>query len=173
MIDKNKVIGEVNDTLTLLESVVEKFDTTTFNQVPFADSWTPAQVVQHLILCNNGLGYVLQNDCQPTERAVDELIPGLRTDFLNFSIKMNAPEQVVPLAADYEQSILLGQLKSIKNEVLTAINHIDLTETCLAFKVPGAGLFTQYEVVYFIVFHTQRHIHQLQQMLQQHTFVND
>jgi hypothetical protein len=114
MIDKNKVMSEVNDTFTLLENVVEKFDSISFNQVPFADSWTPAQVVQHLILCNNGLGYVLQNDCQPTERAIDELIPGLRADFLNFNIKMNAPQQVVPLAADYEQSILLGQLKSIK-----------------------------------------------------------
>jgi hypothetical protein len=46
-----------------------------------------------------------------------------------------------------------------------AVQTLDLTSTCLGFELPGFGKFTRLEWGNFILYHTQRHMHQMKNIL--------
>jgi hypothetical protein len=79
---------------------------------------------------------------------------------------MKSPDFVVPPDTSYNKEELLHSLEDIKAKIKQAIETLDLTKTCLAFELPVYGFLTRLEAVYFILYHTQRHIHQLKNIHQ-------
>lgn len=69
--------------------------------------------------------------------------------------------------AYYEKAYLLGALQDIKAGLDHAVTTLDLTKTCLAFELPVFGYLTRLEAIYFVIYHTQRHLHQLKNIYQQ------
>lgn len=55
------ILLDTDRTLTTLLQVVSSFDEEELNKIPFSDSWTAGQVVQHLILANTGFIEVMQH----------------------------------------------------------------------------------------------------------------
>ena len=50
------------------------------------------------------------------------------------------------------------------DKMIEAIKTLNLSETCTAFELPGFGEFTRAEWIYFAMYHTQRHTHQLKKI---------
>ncbi len=162
--NKQAIIGDFNHTFVALEDAIGLFNAEEFNEVPFKDSWTPAQVVQHVILANGNFAAVLRGTTKETTKAVDENIAKLKAIFLNFELKMKSPEFILPNAEHHGQEEQLNIIKGIKNDCIKAIEELDLTETCLDFELPTFGFLTRLEAIYFVIFHTQRHTRQLQEI---------
>lgn len=163
--NKEIVLADFNQTFNELEQLINAFSYDTFNQVPFEGSWTPGQVVQHIILASSGFVQVLNGEVATTERAIDELVPRIKADFLNFEIKFNSPDFILPESKDYDKDRQLAKVNHIKHEIADSIPALELDKTCLTFELPGYGKLTQLEAIYFVIYHTQRHIHQLKKIL--------
>jgi len=142
--------------------LVSSFDENVFNTIPFEGSWTAAQVAEHINLSNSGMTKIIEGPVKDTERSPDKLIAGIKESFLNFSIKMRSPDFVVPGSKSYLKDHLLDSLKKAKTDLTTASEHADLTKTCMEFEFPQLGYLTRMEIISFVLFHTQRHTHQLQ-----------
>lgn len=135
------------------------------NTVPFEGSWTPGQLGDHLFK-SYGLFSVLKGKTEPTTRPVDEKIGPVKDVFLNFDIKMQSPDFIVPGTGHFDKTILLTGLNKRINGIKDFIqSKEDLTLTCLDFELPNAGTLTRTEWIQFMTVHTVRHVNQLKKIV--------
>ena len=155
----------IDATLSELLEMISSFDDQQFNIVLAKDSWTAGQVAQHLVLSISGFVELLKGPTQKTNRKPDEQVEKIKTDFLNFSIKMKSPDAIVPEKKEYNKEDLTKILKGLKVDLEDIIETSDLDKTCTAFELPGGmGYLTRQEGLAFVLYHTQRHIHQLRKI---------
>ncbi|WP_164849855.1 DinB family protein [Mucilaginibacter limnophilus] len=161
---KTKLLDELSGTLQSFIDEAALFNNQEFNSVPYPGSWTPGQCAQHIRMSASGFNDVLNGRVTDTNREPDAGVEQIKAQFLNFDLKMQSPDFVVPEEKAYDQEEMIQALKVIRENVLNSVQSLDLDKTCISFKVPGAGWFTRFEAASFVLYHTQRHVHQLKKM---------
>jgi hypothetical protein len=156
-----KVIREADETLSALENVFSRFDAPQINEVPFEGSWTAGQLAEHMVLSNSGFLQVINGQVAETDKPADLMVGEIKKDFLNFNVKYDSPKVIYPEDKVYDQSAQLELLKQIRKGISDAATGLDLTKTCTSYELPGYGFLTRLEAIYFVIYHTQRHVHQL------------
>lgn len=164
---KEEILTALNASFSALQNTALRFDHKTFNEKPTMNSWSPAQVVQHLVLAGSGVDKVLTGNTRPTEGKGDKQVAAIKELLLDFNLKLQAPAFIVPANEPYEREKLLSQLNTIEQSVAKLIPKLDLSATCMDFELPVYGHLTRMEAIYFMIYHTQRHTHQLHHMLEQ------
>jgi hypothetical protein len=159
IMDVNSLNTQVEQTGGAIVGELNLFSEQQLNTVPFEGSWTGGQVAEHLLM-SGGVVEVVFGRTAPTERAPDEKVPMLRI-FLDFSIKMQTPDFIVPSDGFHAKQPLIDKLGENWARIREAVGSLDLTETCLDFEMPSVGHLTRLEWISFHVFHTKRHLHQL------------
>lgn len=155
----DNILTALQTTKADLNVVISSISDDNFNVVPFKDSWTAAQVAEH-ILKATGNG-VIYGNTKPTERDPDEKKTETAKLFLNMDIKMKAPDFILPSDKKHTKPALLSTLNNNFSKLIDAAKTLDLSLTCTDFVIPGFGEFTRSEFIWFFIFHTQRHIYQL------------
>jgi hypothetical protein len=161
---KEELIADIEQTINWL---AKSIDPETYNIIPFEGSWTAGEVVEHITMVGTGFDYLLNGATEATTRPVDELVARIKTMFLNFDGKSIAAANVTPARGNYNLQEHLNKLESIKLAIINDINTLDMNMTCLSFDIPTFGHLTRLEAVYFFLFHTKRHVHQLQNIINQ------
>jgi hypothetical protein len=164
--DKEQIISDIDQTFNTILLLISGMDDEFINLIPFETSWTAGQVAQHIIISGSGFADILYGAVEKTKREYDAIKLAIKSDFLNFDIKMTSPDFIVPPAIRYNKADLVSNLTHIKTALTNAVNSLNLRMTCLSFDV-GYGYFTRYEAIYFVIYHTQRHIHQLKNIIKQ------
>jgi hypothetical protein len=154
-----EILKDLDDTSSELLQIIQSFDQEQFNTIPFEGSWTAGQTAEHLLKSN--ISKLLHGNMEETERQPDEKIQKIKDIFLNFDIKMTAPGFNTPSIENQDKGKILASLTDAYKEAEEAAAALDLSETCLDFELPRLGRLTRLEWIYFMIFHTQRHIHQL------------
>lgn len=152
-----------DQTMRELILILEEFSTSELNEIPFSGSWTAGQVADHLYR-SYAVIHTLNGNIVPANRAADEKISGIKDLFLNFNIKMNSPEGIIPSTEFIEKENLITGLKDRISQIRDLIARKDLSLVCTDFAIPEYGPFTRLEWVYFTIYHTQRHLKQLEQI---------
>lgn len=158
---EKELYAEMDSTQTALLQAVSSFEQEQVDMVPFEDSWTAGQVAEHMILANSGFVELINGPARPTQRRHDQMAEGIKTAFLDFQTKMKSPEFVRPVRSVHQKEELLKKMEKIKEELLNAVSGADLVKTCTAFEIPSLGHLTRLEALYFVLYHTQRHVRQL------------
>ncbi|MBL7710588.1 MAG: DinB family protein [Chitinophagaceae bacterium] len=131
------------------------------NMVPFEGSWTIAQVADHITLSNTSIAKALSLAGTPINRAADERAGELEDIFLDFSKKYKAPGFIIPTQDVYEKEELINQLE----QSFTAIKEASSTDLAVLINHPAFGDISKLEILYFVWFHTQRHLQQVKNIL--------
>lgn len=160
---------KITETFEQLYKILSSLSETELNTVPYEGSWTAGQVLQHLILASSGYPEMCSGPTEKTTREPDEKVKDIAALFLNFTIKMQAPEFIIPLDKKYNKNSLTLSLQKIEEELLHVSKTYDLTLTCLNSEIPTFGKFTIYEWINFSLIHIQRHIKQLNTICQEVT----
>lgn len=161
-----EILSEFNTTSGILLELLSGISQQQLNEVPFEGSWTAGQVGHHL-LKSYGIVSILGGKTVETDRPVNEKIIGIRELFSDHTIKMESPSFIIPTDKWIEKEKLLNGLAEKINDVRSFVeNNHDLSFTCLDFELPGAGSLTQSEWIQFISIHTQRHIRQLNNIIE-------
>ena len=147
-----------SDFLMLLSSVNEK----DVNLVPFEDSWTVAQLATHVTKSNKAIVQALQMQGKPCNRNADERTDELKKTFLDFTIKFNSPDFIVPENKDYKKEAVVQQLENSIEQLKQLRTKANLYEIIM---LPAFGEITKFEILYFVLVHTQRHLRQLKNIL--------
>jgi hypothetical protein len=136
------------------------------NAVPYEGSWTAAQLGDHLYK-SYGIATVLNGKTEPTTRPVEEKVEGIKGVFLNFDIRMQSPEFIVPDNGPFDKTILLGGLTKRIHSIKEYIkNTNDLSVTYVDFELPRMGTLTGMEWIQFMTMHTIRHVRQLKRIVE-------
>lgn len=163
--DQRKMLqAEFNTVVDELVQAVSRFDPEQLNRVPFEGSWTAGQVAEHLYLSNTGFAQLLNGPAGDTERAPDEWVERIKADFMDFNQKAKSPEFVLPRQNYHYKEDLFNGLEEVKSLITTAIQTLDLDKTCLMFELPVCGYLTRLEALTFVIYHSKRHLHQLNEI---------
>jgi hypothetical protein len=147
-----------------LLTTIASFREEDINAIAFEGSWTAGQVGEHVYKSISGISHSLQGAVKKTERDPGEKIKAIENIFMDFSTKLKSPDFIKPSELPHDKTLLLRCLTLITSEVNHQITSQDMSVTCLQPILPGFGDLTRLELSYFIVFHTQRHIHQLKEI---------
>lgn len=152
------IIADIQHTAADLLQALSRFTEANIDRVPFEGSWSGGQVAEHLLLSCSPEG--LYGPVQPTERDPDEKIALIKGIFLDFDAKYSSPGFIIPRQQHHEQAALVQQLTANWQVIEKAAGTLDLTAS-VSFDLPGFGILTRLELVYLMVYHTQRHTRQL------------
>lgn len=162
--NKNELITQGRQTCTTLLETLEQFTPESFNKIPPQGGWTPGQIAEHLLL-SAGVAEAITGKTEPSKRPADQHIDTLAAIFLDFAVKLQSPDFIVPEAKDYDQQEMIYRLKTVWTKLKEAVRLLDLSVLCVDFEFPGLGPLTRQEWIWFYVFHTQRHNRQFQGLL--------
>ncbi len=151
-----------NHTARELQETIASFSDETFNRVPFEGSWTPAQVADHVAKSLLGVAHALIGQHKRTEREADKYVEPLKAAFLNFNLKMKSQDFVLPDKGPMEKGALQKRLNESTGKISEVAGTLDLSLTCTSLLMPQLGELTRWEWINFALVHTQRHIHQLE-----------
>ena len=160
---------EAGQTFVELIEILGSLEDNELNKVPFEGSWTAGQVVQHVILSAEGFVHLLNGPTIDSQRDPEASIPMIKDIFLNFSTKMKSPDSIDPEEKDYSKMDLINTLNTIKLRFLKSITTLDISKVCTLYEIPSMGHISRAEAIIFATVHTQRHIHQLKNILKQLT----
>ncbi|OXA78584.1 DinB superfamily protein [Flavobacterium aquidurense] len=161
---KTTLQTNIVETFKNLSEIHSKFSETELNTVPYEGSWTAGQTTQHILKACSGYAALFLGKTEETTRTPDLYIKDIEALFLNFNIKMNAPDYLLPEIIDYNKGEQTLELLNKEADLLTLSAIHDLTLTCLDSQVPGFEKFTILEWLSFALIHTQRHTHQLNEI---------
>ncbi len=134
------------------------------NTVPVKDSWTAAQLGEHLFKSYQ-VTALFNGSLKKTERKTDEHVDPIKEVFLNFDKKMKSPQALLPSETMIDKTTLINGLTSVTKQLVEFSNTKDLAPICMDEEMPGFGHLTILEWLHFINFHTQRHLVQLKKII--------
>lgn len=159
---KDQLKEEIRSTFGALVEVLGAFTEKELDQIPYEGSWTAGQVAEHIVKFLGNVEGFLNKDVAPTiDRPYDAKCGVLRKIFLDFSLKMKSPDFILPESAVHDKETIIRKIPTLEQQLLDAVENMDLTLTCQSFELPNMGFLTRMEWLTFFVVHTQRHIHQL------------
>jgi len=153
-------LQQTPDTLT---GIISAFNSRTFNQPIEASGWTAGQVTDHITKASD-IAALLEGNVKPADRDPDALSEGIAQMFLDFTIKMESPDFIIPGNGPFDPQQSINTLSQIWPTLQQKAAKLDLSLLCLDFEMPVNGALTRQEWLSFIIVHTQRHIHQLRKI---------
>src|SRR6478752_1253013 len=119
------------------------------NTVPFEGSWTAGQVMEHITKSNTGIAKALNIEGMRVDRNADAREPELREFFLDFSVKFQSPDFILPTKEHYEKNQVAEDFNNALNLLKKIGDHANLEE---AIKHPAFGEITKLELLCFVKF---------------------
>ena len=158
-----ELFAAINKVATELMALLLPLSEEQINVTPFTDSWTAAQLATHVTKSNNGMAQALEMQGKPAERKPDERVKELKDTFLNYELKMKSPPFIVPEPGPYNKDAVIEALKKSNAVVKENMEKADPNEI---INLPAAfGEITKLELFHFVLYHTQRHVHQLKNII--------
>lgn len=150
-------------TAAQLLKLAQTFKQDDLNCIPLNESWTAAQVIIHVTKSNYSIAQALTLPAKGVHRKPDERVDELKNIFLNFTTKLKSPDFILPPPGVYNKAAIITDLENSVNRLKEEGTQHNLSE---AIKHPAFGDITKLELLHFVVYHTQRHIHQLKNIFE-------
>jgi len=161
---EKRLLDEYDSATKRLLNLLNSLTQDQLNSQPIKHHWTAGQIGDHLYKSYN-ISHILMGKVTDTNRPPDQKLDEIQKLFLDFDIKMESPEAIIPSNDTIDKNILLNSLMEKIEWVNTHGKTLDLSKTCLDFAIPEYGPFTRFEWIGFNTVHTRRHIHQIEQII--------
>ena len=149
--------GAVSELSNLMEAVKEE----KVNSVPFHGSWTAPQLLRHVSKSIKKMAKAIQMEARLAKRDPRERIEELKNVFLDFSKKLTQPDFLIPETQVYEKKSAIDELNKSFSEFRKNAYTANLNEIVEGLPL---GPITKLEIIHFVLFHTQRHLHQMKKI---------
>ncbi len=159
--DKNEIITAIGDAVLQFTDLMSSVENDKINMVPYEGSWTAPQLLRHVSKSISGMAKAMHLDAKPTERNPGERIEELKTVFLDLSKKLKSPEFIIPEEGTYEKQFTIDDLNKSFKQFKDNANNVNLNEQVEGLPL---GPITKLEIMHFTLFHTQRHLHQMEKI---------
>jgi DinB superfamily len=157
-LDTNKILSETSDTVSAISNLMDAVDEEKVNTIPFEGSWTAAQLLRHVSKSMQGMAKAMQMEAKPANRNPGERTAGLKKVFLDFSRKLTQPEFLIPENQVYKKQAAIDELNKSFSGFKANASRANLNELVEGLPL---GPITKLEIVHFVLYHTQRHLHQM------------
>ena len=160
-LDKNEIFTATGEAISQLIDLMLPIDENKINTIPYEGSWTAPQLLTHVTKSINGMAKAMLMDAKPAERDPGERIEELKKIFLDFSKKLKSPDFIVPEEGTYERQPTIDKLNESFTQFKENTNSANLNDLVEGLPL---GPITKLEIIHFVLFHTQRHLHQMKKI---------
>ena len=157
---KNEIIPAVMVVAMQVVGLARSLDEEKWNTIPYKGSWTPAQLVRHLLKSVSGIRQLVEKPTKPADRDPGERILQLKQNFLDITKTMQSPEFIVPEKMHYNKESLITEFEAALSP-LTKLKDVNLNELITGLPL---GPITKLEIIHFILYHFQRHLIQMKRI---------
>ncbi|MDB5271998.1 MAG: hypothetical protein JWO58_365 [Chitinophagaceae bacterium] len=155
------LLSDLDTNTNALTELLLEVDVAFFDRLPSPESWSSAQVAEHIYVLDRFIYSILNGEIETSTRPADEKVTLIQSVMNNRTRTLNAPDPIVPLGKVKDQQIIITKIITARKDIHRFIQVADLTPVCLAFTHKGFGPMTRLEWILFLIAHTQRHFHQL------------
>ncbi len=134
------------------------------NIIPFQNSWTAGRVVKHVCLSDRAIIKWLYGNTSPSSRKPDAYVDNLKS-LLNFDTKFSSPSFIIPPEKQFKKTDLMEEFISSRAQLRDAMKMLDMTQVCRDIEVKELQGISRLELIYFVIYHTKRHLFQLSNIL--------
>ena len=153
---------QIDRTFEELVNLVLPVDEDRMNRLPFPGSWTMGQLATHVTKSNNAIAQALDMKGSRADRPADQRVEQLRAMFLDFSTQFQSPDFITPEDRPYYRDAVIRDLRGSIARLREKRMEADLAEV-ISLKVFSE--ISKLELLYFVLFHTQRHLRQLKNLI--------
>lgn len=158
---KNDFVASTDNLLNMLSSITEQ----NFNKKPIHGGWTAGMTVEHLIKVEYSTLKLFSGPVEQTERDPEQKIQKMKNRLLDFNTAMTAFGSIIPDDEPKDKSKALGKIQDIRQKLTGLIEIQDLAEMIIGFEHPLFGFLTRVEWIYFNIYHSRRHINQVERIM--------
>jgi len=162
---KNQLAAEILSAKEALLKALNSFSQRNINEVPFEGSWTGGQAGEHVLKSASGVLETITGPVKAADRDPEQNVKPLADAFLNFEIKFQSPDFIIPSDEPKDKNYLITALDRAFEGIREVAGSADLSLICTGFEMPVMGYMSRSEFINFTVFHTKRHTHQLNNIL--------
>ncbi len=162
--DAKELLSSLDETWNKLAALISSANDAVINKVPFEGSWTIGQLIRHVTKSNTGMVKVLQMEGKDAGRDPAQGAEKMKKIFMDFEAKYQAPKFIIPETKEYNKKSLVHDFEDSVRQLKGEYVKQDLSQMV---NVEIFGEVTKLELFYFILYHTQRHIHQLKNILKE------
>jgi hypothetical protein len=159
--NKQTLAAQAKQSGAAILNALGSFTDEQFNLQPAFGGWTAGQVAEHLLLSAGVVETIAGRTTPTTNRQPDIHLALIAGVFLDFNTKLQSPDFTIPSDGYHDKQEYLHKTKIVWDKIGEGIRLLDLSVTCLDFEFPTIGPLTRQEWLWFYVWHTQRHLHQL------------
>lgn len=105
--------------------ILSSLDQEQLNRGPFTDSWTAGQIGDHLRR-SYAVVEILNGRVKPTSRPRDEKVALFENLFLDLSVKMESPKEILPAVGSIDKEELINKLSNRILELTDVITGKEL-----------------------------------------------
>jgi hypothetical protein len=157
----NEILSAIDDAVSQITNLLLAVDDDKVNTIPYEGSWTAPQLLRHVTKSINAMTNAMQMDAKTTERNPGERIEQLKTIFLDFSKKLVQPEFITPEERIYEKRASIDELDGSFNQFKESAERANVNDLIEGLPL---GPITKLEIIHFVLYHTQRHLHQMKKI---------
>jgi hypothetical protein len=161
VLSKDELFSSLDDVASQLALLFLSLSENEINKIPYEDSWTAGQLLRHVTKSTNGMAAAMLAESKPAERDSTEKVHFLKKTFLDFLKKMKSPEFIVPENETYSKQSSIDELNQSFEKLKGNANKANLND--LVEDLPF-GPTTKLELLHFVLYHTERHLHQLRKI---------
>ncbi len=162
------IIQHLEENTDAFTTLIENFPDHFFNSKLSPQDWSAAEITEHMIRSEFGLSRLFNGETKAQEDydsiAMKETI---KITLLSRENKVQAPSIIQPTAGEKSKNELITKFSTIRNELLNNIETMDNEVICLKYPHPLFGYLTRTDWAYSSIYHCQRHIMQVNDILTQ------
>lgn len=161
---KSEVRNDLKKSTRSLLRIISNFPVAHFHSQPEEGGRSVSQIADHLIKTETSILRLLTGSTNPSDRRAERKVAEIKSRLLDFDSKMKAFGPIVPDDKPKDKAVVVEALQDIRQRLTSLIEVEDLTRLVTGFKHPIFGAMTRLEWIYFAIFHSKRHAHQIEQI---------
>ena len=159
--ETKELFEKIEETAAAYIEQINSLDNDAMNKIPFENSWNVGQLFEHVTKSNKGVASLMLKPFPLTERGPEEFVEKLRSIFLSIENRFDAPDFIVPGNGPFDKEKISAELDSSFKQFIKNASQANLNEQTEGMPFGPA---TKLEVVHFVLYHSQRHLRQLQKI---------
>lgn len=149
-----------------LLSKIDKIADDKFHSNPDEVTWSPAQVVEHLYRSEFGVPKLFAGETKvEADRDSETIVEKMRVQFLDTNKRLKAKGVILPGDEKRSKEELISNFRSLRKKIAAMADQFEGSEVCTSFEHPIYGYLTREEWTHFNIFHTERHMSQIDRIL--------
>ncbi|MCU7495357.1 MAG: DinB family protein [Ignavibacteria bacterium] len=160
--ENNAIIMDLESSTGRLAEAFMGFPVNEFNRSISTDTWSAGDIAEHLYIVESFIGKMITGATRPSNRDPLQKATLVGTTFNDFEKKFTAAREISPTQNPKDRDEISSKLINNRTLLVNLLKTHDLTVSCLDFIHPKFGELTRAEWIYFIIYHGDRHLHQLE-----------